>query len=95
VFEEPAPVGAGFFVLVFGVEEPGPILSEAFSKPMGRKKLVWWEYPILGHAFYKFDGVKKACLVGEPHPRTCLIRIRWSEKRILSIQIRICCCEDG
>ena len=55
----PAPEGAGFFVLDGSGEGPGPILSEAFSKPMGRKKLVWWEYPIRGHAFYKFGGVKK------------------------------------
>ena len=63
-------MGAGFFVLVFvGVvmgpgrvsllgwfEEPGPILSEAFSKLMGLKKLVWWEYPIFGHVFSKLMG---------------------------------------
>ena len=60
----------GFFVLVFvGVvmgpgrvslwgwfEEPGPILSEVFSKPMGQVKLVWWEYPIFGHVFSKLMG---------------------------------------
>ena len=63
-------MGAGFFVLVFvGVvmgpgrvsllgwfEEPGPILSEFFSKLMGQVKLVWWEYPIFGHVFSKLMG---------------------------------------
>ena len=34
----------------------GPILSEAFSKLMGLKKLVWWEYPIFGHVFSKLMG---------------------------------------
>ena len=50
-FEEPGRVSLwGWF------EEPGPILSEVFSKPMGRKKLVWWEHPIFGHVFSKLMG---------------------------------------
>ena len=59
--EEPAPVGPAFLCLFYWgwFEEPGPILSEVFSKPMGQVKLVWWEYPIFGHVFSKLMGQVK------------------------------------
>jgi hypothetical protein len=52
-------MGPGRVSLWGWFEEPGPILSEVFSKPMGRKKLVGWEHPIFGHALFKSDGVRK------------------------------------
>ena len=55
-------MGPGRVSLWGWFEEPGPILSEVFSKPMGQVKLVWWEYPIFGHVFSKLMGWVK--LVG-------------------------------
>ena len=34
----------------------GTINLEAYSKLMGVKKLIGWEYPVFGHVFSKLTG---------------------------------------
>ena len=48
------------------VRSMGSINLEAYSKLMGVKKLIGWEYPVLGHVFSKLTGWER--LVKPEHP---------------------------